>query len=344
MKVGNKYIKIFSVIFIISMLCNAIIYADELSQTCNQVPGQTDIYVHSDIVGHNKSGSSNSTHNTDSAEYRSNQNSVTSSNKSGSWSVYTKDTSDSNYTGSCGYINTALYKEQKSKDRNQGFHGYNGYGFDITAAKLGEDNRLYIETIDRSGRREVMVYEDYKNATYKSYIRLADGSVIEHQISVGNGAQENEEWTETYYQWEMKNDSNPNSSYYGDFVAVARTHASSARISTDGEGTYIIKGTRHYKVRHWHIEQITHDDCIGEGENRNCNTWTEDIEVTDWIDEDRTKGSEFWTVSIPLIGNGCPIPDICINGACDCASDLHTVCPDSEQPALHIDSYTELEQ
>ncbi len=175
MKVGNKYIKIICLIFFLSLFYNVIIYADELSQTCNRVSGQTDIYVHSNIVGHNESGRSKAINNTGSVVHRTNQSSYMYSNKLGSGGVCTKDTSNSNYTGSGGYINTTFYKEQKSKDKNQSFHGYNGYGFDITAAKLGEDKRLYIETIDRSGRKEVMVYEDYKNATYKSYMRLADG-------------------------------------------------------------------------------------------------------------------------------------------------------------------------
>lgn len=141
-----------------------------------------------------------------------------------------------------------------------------------------------------------------------------------------------EEWIFKYFSWRAVNLTYKTSSYYGIGKIVAKTTKSSAVFTLDEAGKYRILATPYHDVRHYHIYHWSDED----GDHSE--------EVTDYWEYDRKKSPDTYSVVVPIItDDGKPIK-VCINGGCDCETDLNAVCDEANEPQYDIENRVELEK
>lgn len=138
------------------------------------------------------------------------------------------------------------------------------------------------------------------------------------------------EWIFKYYLWRAVNLSFKSSSYYGVGKNVAKTTQSNAVFTLDEAGKYRVLATPYHDVRHYHIYEWEDD----EGSHSE--------EITDYWEYDRTKAPDIYSVVVPII-TGEPVK-VCVNGGCDCDTDLNAVCDEDNEPIYDIQNRVELEK
>lgn len=138
------------------------------------------------------------------------------------------------------------------------------------------------------------------------------------------------EWIFKYYLWRAVNLSFKTSSYYGAGKNVAKTTQSNAVFTLAEAGKYRILATPYHDVRHYHIYEWEDDEG------------THSEEITDYWEYDRTKSPDIYSVVVPII-TGEPVK-VCVNGGCDCDTDLNAVCDEDNEPVYDIQNRVELEK
>lgn len=140
------------------------------------------------------------------------------------------------------------------------------------------------------------------------------------------------EWIFKHYLWRAVNISFNSSSYYGAGKVVAKTKKSNAVFTLNEAGKYRVLATPYHDVRHYHIYEWEDDD----------GSHTE--EITDYWEYDKTKAPDVYSVVVPIITeDGAPIT-VCVNGGCDCDTELNAVCDEASEPIYDIDEHVKLEK
>lgn len=138
------------------------------------------------------------------------------------------------------------------------------------------------------------------------------------------------EWIFKYYLWRAVNLSFKTSSYYGAGKNVAKTTQSNAVFTLNEAGKYRVLATPYHDVRHYHIYEWEDEDG------------SHSEEITDYWEYDRTKSPDTYSVVVPII-TGEPVK-VCVNGGCDCGTDLNAVCDEDNEPVYDIQNRVELEK
>jgi hypothetical protein len=211
----------------------------------------------------------------------------------------------------------------------------------VKKVELGKDGNLVIYSYDEEGN--VVTQNSNYTTGFTSYTYHTDSEGDTHSLTQKVSVSDDYIVEETflYYTWDMINLTNNQSKYYGYQVQVAKTTSNSTKVQPDLDGTYKIIGTPWYRKDYY--KEITYEeegDCDEFG-NCDTDTYTERVLVDSKI---VAKSSDEYTAKVPLFCNGCPVPVICVNGACDCASTLNAICDEANKADLIIKERVELEK
>lgn len=222
-------------------------------------------------------------------------------------------------------------------EQNKGDHDY-GTHWGIATAETIED-----VIVDDNGKWTVTFKYEDGTVSQMSFDTAEDFTFVLTGVKdeMGNDTRkeykfrrsdELEEWIFKYFSWRAVNITYKTSSYYGTGKIVAKTTKSSAVFTLTEAGKYRVLATPYHDVRHYHIYEWEDDDG------------SHSEEVTDYWEYDRTKSPDVYSVVVPIItDDGKPIK-VCINGGCDCGSDLNAVCDEVNEPEFEIDNRVELEK
>lgn len=230
--------------------------------------------------------------------------------------------------------NTGAGTEANQKPSKEDFKGA------INKVELGKDGKLIIysydeagnivtETSNSTGFTRYTYYTDEEGTTYNfsQKVSQSDDYIIEEEF--------------LYYTWDMINLTNNQSKFYGSQVQVAKTTADSAKVQPDLDGTYRIIGTPWYRRDYYKEITVEEEGDCDEFGNCDTDTYTERVLVDSKI---VAKSSNEYTAKVPLFCDGCPVPVICVNGGCDCATTLNAICDEANKADLIIKERVELEK
>jgi len=249
--------------------------------------------------------------------------------------VVSESNNSSEYTSSINH----MYNQSKdndnylSEDGNVDWSKVPGTIIEVTVSKDGE---LYISVVDSTGGIYKWNWNEYWDQQFTQTVKDKDGNEITKTTSLSMKEGVKEEWTYMHTAWIMMNVNNYESKYYGSFTKVAQTYESYTELWPDVDGHYRIIGTPWFHVRYYKIVEVCED--VGNG-STNC--WDKDITVSE---DTLSRAPSEYTVDVPLICLGCPVPVMCINGACDSSKKLNAVSDDAHKPQMDIKEWSKLEK
>lgn len=200
----------------------------------------------------------------------------------------------------------------------------------IESVTVTEDGKWLVKYRYEDGTESSLSFDTVEDYTFVlTGVKNEKGEKTEKEFRFTR-SDELTEWIFKYYLWRAVNLSFKTSSYYGTGKNVAKTTQSNAVFTLDEAGKYRVLATPYHDVRHYHIYEWEDDDG------------SHSEEITDYWEYDRTKSPDIYSVVIPII-TGDPVK-VCVNGGCDCDTDLNAVCDEANEPVYDIQNRVELEK
>lgn len=252
-----------------------------------------------------------------------------------------KDSEDSNESDISGdyshiYMNDDKDGEYWSEEGEVNWESVPGTIKNVTVTK---DGTMIIHVVDPSGDIVKLDWNEYWDNMIIQTIVDQDGNLITKVSTVNLSEEVHEEWTYLHTAWSIMNATNSESKYYGGFRQVAKTKESSAKLWPDVDGQYRVIGTPWFHVQYYKL--VERESCTTTDGIEDCSTWTEKVIVGE---DTLSKSPTEYTVDVPLICQGCPVPVMCVNGACDPSTELNAVSDDANKPIFDIEHWSELEK
>lgn len=220
-------------------------------------------------------------------------------------------------------------KEESVWDK-YGNHWGSSSAESINSVTVTEDGKWLVTYRYEDGTESALSFDTAEDFTFVlTGVKNEKGEKTKKEFTFKR-SDELTEWIFKYYLWRAVNLSFKTSSYYGVGKNVAKTTQSNAVFTLDEAGKYRILATPYHDVRHYHIYEWEDD----EGSHSE--------EITDYWEYDRTKSPDIYSVVVPII-TGEPVK-VCVNGGCDCDTDLNAVCDEDNEPIYDIQNRVELEK
>jgi len=249
------------------------------------------------------------------------------------------DKENDNHGDTSGGYSLIYFDKDVGHSKNDGSVDWDKVPGTIKNVTVKKDGTMVIHVVGSSGEIKELVWDEYWSQIILQTVFDKDGNAITKVSTINLSEEVYEEWTYLYTAWSIMNATNAESKYYGGFTQVAKTKESSAKLWPDVDGQYRVIGTPWFHVRYYKIIERESRTSVGGVEV--CTKWTEEVTISE---DTLSKAPTEYTVDVPLICQGCPVPVMCINGACDPAKELNAVSDDAHKPNFDIEHWSELEK